>query len=70
MADAFLNASETYQRARSLGTRSMPLAAGEVAEIVRRRPLAWHVLTVLRFAGCLGFIALIWWLAGFLGATP
>lgn len=39
MTDAFTSASMTYQRAQSLGSRPMPLAAGEVATYRRPRHL-------------------------------
>lgn len=56
MTDAFTSASPLYRRAQGLGTRPMPLAAGEVATLKRRYPVnliraSLQLLTGAAFCG-------------------
>lgn len=59
MTDAFTAASPHYRRARALAAHPMPLAAGEVAVLPRRRPV--HLIrTSLQLTAGVALLAAMW----------
>jgi hypothetical protein len=59
-ADPFTAVCPTHQRAKTLGTRPLPIGAGEVLELPRRRSVLQLLGGILFFAAGVVVLAAIW----------